>query len=128
MRKKLHRGIAVAIVVLAATAATVLPAAPALAETRGCRIPPRWISCSTGAIPANPVEHAILITAIPPSEFWESVTCRAHDARTGDEVGRVTSSHWVASSKRIGGLYGRYLLTCITTQRGSGGGSISNGT
>ncbi|MEU5880692.1 hypothetical protein [Spirillospora sp. NPDC047279] len=51
------------------------------------------------------------------------MTCYAHDAGNGTEVGRVTARYWTSPSKETRGLTNRYFLVCIrSTDRDSGGG------
>jgi hypothetical protein len=113
---------------VAAAAAILVPASPAFAASKSCSIPSNSKACASQAphLPANSVEHAILLTAYPPSNLFQSVTCRAHDAVTGSEVGRTTASNWTTSEKVIPGLWGTYFVYCTSTQTGSGSGRISN--
>ncbi|MGW4060929.1 hypothetical protein ACWEGE_21770 [Amycolatopsis sp. NPDC004747] len=106
----------------------VLGAGTAAADTRGCTIPASSIGCSTGAIPANAVEHAVVMTVFAPTSG--TTTCRVHDAGNGIEVGILSNSNrFVAKSKTIRGLFGSYFLNCLKTGSGSGGGgSLTNGT
>lgn len=121
---KRRQGVGAAVAAVAAMATIVLSAMPASAVTRNCRIPVGHYGCSTSSIPANATTHQIGITAIPGNSS-RAVTCRAHDSVTGDVVGTVSASPPFSRSKTIGGLYGRYFLSCVGPT--AGGGSIYNG-
>jgi len=104
---------------------------PAVIIIEFCRIPLHWYGCSTGAIPANPSSHSVVIRADTYLSVHASVTCRALDAANGIEVGRVTATWYLQHPhKVIYGLYGRYFLSCVMDRPNGGGavgGSIDNG-
>ncbi len=127
---RIRRHILIAMVVtLIGGAQIALPASPVFASANGCIIPYGQFGCSTAPIPANQREHAIVITAFP--AVYSDVTCRAHDATNGIEVGSVTAragALW-SSEKVIRGLYGKYFLSCLRRTKAAyqGGGTIGNG-
>lgn len=124
MRRYFRRAIAANVLAIALTAALAGFAAPsAQAYTSECTINPPSISCSTGIIAANSRYRAVFIWAQTSSS--SSVTCRAHDAHNGSEVGIVTdTSRGGWTTKVIRGLYGHYFLVCVS--RGSARGGIDN--
>jgi hypothetical protein len=125
MVKVPRRILTAAALALVTTVATVgIISSPASAAVSSCRIYP-WdgeISCSTGTIAANSTYHAIMIMA---ESYDKPVTCRAHDAHNGIEVGQVTDTvKGFGTYKRIYGLYGYYFLVCVS--QGHSEGEISN--
>ncbi|MEV6596805.1 hypothetical protein AB0M36_08075 [Actinoplanes sp. NPDC051346] len=110
---------------LTAGALVALPAAPAQAAgAASCSFGLNEYGCSSGTVTANS-NHQIGISAM---STWpgNSITCRAHDANNGVQVGSVTSSTpWWRTSKHISGVYGSYFLVCTGSADSRGEGSIS---
>jgi hypothetical protein len=117
-------GITAAVVTAAALVA--VPAAPAQAAGKAsCSIGLRAYSCSTGTVTPTS-DHRIGISAMSRSVLGRSVTCRAHDAGNGIQVGSVTANTpFFRETKAISGLYGSYFVVCVTAYDGTGEGSIS---
>jgi hypothetical protein len=107
MRKRLGRLLVVATLVLG-TFAAFTPAASAVDIS--CTIDPGENFCQTAIAYANPSTRSIYIGARTWNVYnW--VTCRAIDADTGAEVGRV-SANLYPRGRTIPGLYGRYFMDC----------------
>jgi hypothetical protein len=121
---KVTRALASASVVTAAMSAVLVSSTPAFASVSGCRISGSDISCQTATLPANSGNWIRFTVYVPGSG---TVTCRVHDAANGIVVGSASRTwyHTSATGKTINGLYGRYFMVCVNSNR-SGGGEIAN--
>lgn len=115
--------------VVAVVAAGALAAVPATTAHAAGSVSCSWTAGAYGCSKSETVtpnfDNSILLGAST-NHRAHPVTCRAIDASTAVEVGRITSvAPHIMETTRIYGLYGRYFLSCIGDRQSSGGGGIN---